>query len=86
MKKAYRIYEEKILEELESIPETELAKIYELIRYLKLGILASKNENLDHKFNQDHLSSKSPKTEKSMDQGDDEYPKAPYFSLKEMAE
>lgn len=43
MKKILREVEEKILTELEDVPDAELPKILEIIKYIKIGSRATEN-------------------------------------------
>jgi hypothetical protein len=40
-----RTYKDKIISEIESLPEEYLYKLYDIIHYLKLGYLYDKNQN-----------------------------------------
>jgi len=88
MSKTHRLFEQKILKELENIPERELPQIFEMIRYLKLGILAMQEINSDSKVRDEQLLD-SPKAKREQEVAvadNEEYSTTPYFSFREMAE
>ncbi len=84
MKKILRRDEELILEELEDIPDIELPKVLEIIRYLKVGILSSQKEEYPPPHRIHHLVEldidSNGKSEKESG-----HP-TPYFKTKQTAE
>ena len=84
MKKILRRDEELILEELEDIPDIELPKVLEIIRYLKVGILSSQKDDYPPPDRIHHLVEldidSNGKSEKEL-----EHP-TPYFKTKQTSE
>ncbi|GMT49978.1 MAG: hypothetical protein IEMM0008_1517 [bacterium] len=84
MKKILRRDEELILEELEDIPDIELPKVLEIIRYLKVGIHSSQKEEYPPPHRLHHLvemdEDSNGRSEKGL-----EHP-TPYFKTKQTSE
>ena len=74
-----RKYEEQILDELESIPESELPKLLEIIKYFKVGITSNQVETKNHKLEELFEMEKNIKHEKEEISGR-------YFNIQDRAE